>query len=124
VKEKCFWMHLEGFRVVSRHFWALAIPKWSSACGGGHRSDRCESRPMQMLCISLTGAMDRFDQSEPSWYNYSILWRGLHAFVQGELHWFRGSSLWFSSFGFVVFFSLLVLGFFLCCVEPSVTDLG
>jgi hypothetical protein len=37
-----YWMHLEGFQVVSSHFWALLH---TSLTGRGHRSDRSECWP-------------------------------------------------------------------------------
>jgi hypothetical protein len=76
VKEKCLWMHLEGFQVV----WAFL----GFVC---HRSDQSRSPiwlvqvlgTVHTLGTGLTGAVYRFDQSKPSWCNYSVLWRGLHA---------------------------------------------
>jgi hypothetical protein len=37
--EMAYWMHLEGFQVVSSHFWALVC---NGLTGRGHRSDRSE----------------------------------------------------------------------------------
>jgi hypothetical protein len=37
--EMAYWMHLEGFQVVSSHFWALVC---TGLTGQGHRSDRSE----------------------------------------------------------------------------------
>jgi hypothetical protein len=38
----CYWMHLEGFQVVSNHFWALCV---TGLTDRGHRSDRSEGWP-------------------------------------------------------------------------------
>jgi hypothetical protein len=43
------WMHLEGFQVVSSHFWALVC---TGLTGRGHRSDRSE-------CYSCGDRSDR-----------------------------------------------------------------
>jgi hypothetical protein len=40
--EMACWMHLEGFQVVSSHFWALVC---TGLTGRGHRSDRSECWP-------------------------------------------------------------------------------
>jgi hypothetical protein len=40
--EMACWMHLEGFQVVSSHFWALVC---TSLTGQGHRSNRSECWP-------------------------------------------------------------------------------
>jgi hypothetical protein len=40
--EMAFWMHLEGFQVVSSHFWALVC---TGLTGQGHRSNRSECWP-------------------------------------------------------------------------------
>jgi hypothetical protein len=37
--EMAYWMHLEGFQVVSSHFWALVC---TGLTDRGHRSDRSE----------------------------------------------------------------------------------
>jgi hypothetical protein len=52
------WMHLEGFQVVSSHFWALLH---TGLTGRGHRSDRLECGPVHMLGTGLTGGGDRSD---------------------------------------------------------------
>jgi hypothetical protein len=40
--EMACWMHLEGFQVVSSHFWALLH---TGLTGRGHRPDRSECWP-------------------------------------------------------------------------------
>jgi hypothetical protein len=37
--EMAYWRHLEGFQVVSSHFWTLVC---TGLTGRGHRSDRSE----------------------------------------------------------------------------------
>jgi hypothetical protein len=83
-----YWMHLEGFQVVSSHFWAL-------------------------LSTGLTGGVDRSDRSELSWCSCSVfikwfacillggvaLVQGELACVQGELFVvFRALVWWFALF--------------------------
>jgi hypothetical protein len=63
--EMSCWMHLEGFQVVSSHFWALLCTGltgrghrsdrrecWSCA-HVGHRSDRCELKLLQLPCFQV-----------------------------------------------------------------------
>jgi hypothetical protein len=50
--EMACWTLLEGFQVVSSHFWALLC---TSLTGRGHRSDQCE-------CWSCADVGHRFDQ--------------------------------------------------------------
>jgi hypothetical protein len=54
--EMACWMHLEGFQVVSSHFWALV-------CTGltGQSAD-----PVHMLSSGQTGGGDQSDRSELS----------------------------------------------------------
>jgi hypothetical protein len=63
--EMACWMHLEGFQVVSSHFWALvctgltgqsAVPVHmlgTALTGGGDRSDRCELKLLQLPCFQV-----------------------------------------------------------------------
>jgi hypothetical protein len=50
--EMACWMHLEGFQVVSSHFWALVC---TGLTGRGHRSDRSE-------CLSCAHVEHRSDR--------------------------------------------------------------
>jgi hypothetical protein len=63
--EMVCWTHLEGFQVVSSHFWALLRTSltglgqrsdrcecWSCA-HDRHRSDRCELKLLQLPCFQL-----------------------------------------------------------------------
>jgi hypothetical protein len=50
------WMHLEGFQVVSSHFWALCVTGLTNPSAG----------PIHMLHTGLTGGGDRSDRSELS----------------------------------------------------------
>jgi hypothetical protein len=90
--EMACWMHLEGFQVVSSHFWALEVTDLTGQSAG----------PVHMLHTDLTGGVDRSDRSGLSCCSCPVSNGVVHAFVQGELHWFRGSlhvcrgrSLWF-----------------------------
>jgi hypothetical protein len=71
------WMHLEGFHVVSSHFWALG-------CTGltGQRAG-----PVHMLHTGLTGGVDRSDRSGLSCCNCNcpVSSGVLHALVQAVL---------------------------------------
>jgi hypothetical protein len=67
------WMHLEGFQVVSSHFWALVR---SGLTGRGHRSDRSE-------CWSCAHVGHRSDRCELKLLQLPCFSSGLHAFVQG-----------------------------------------
>jgi hypothetical protein len=49
--EMACWMHLEGFQVVSSHFWVLLC---TGLTGRGHRSDRQSAGPVHMLHTGLT----------------------------------------------------------------------
>jgi hypothetical protein len=51
--EMACWMHLEGFQVVSSHFWALV---WTGLTGRGHRSDRSEC----WFCAHVEHRSDRW----------------------------------------------------------------
>jgi hypothetical protein len=109
--EMACWMHLEGFQVVSRHFWTLVC---TGLTGQGHRSDRSE-------CWSCSHVAHRSDRwccrsvrSGLSCCSCPVSSGVLHAFVQRELHWFRGSlhvcrwsSLWFFELWFGSLRSLL-----------------
>jgi hypothetical protein len=79
--EMAYWMHLEGFQVVSSHFWALVC---TGLTGRGHRSDRSE-------CWFCSHVAHQSDWSGLSCCSCPVSSGVLHAFVQGELHWFRGS---------------------------------
>jgi hypothetical protein len=57
--EMVCWMHLEGFQVVSSHFWALVC---TGLTGRGHRSDRSEYWSVHMLGTGLTGGGDQSDR--------------------------------------------------------------
>jgi hypothetical protein len=95
------WMHLEGFQVVSSHFWALVC---TGLTDRGHQSDQSE-------CWSCSHVAHR---SGLSYCSCPVSSGVLHTFVQGELHWFRGSlhvckgrSLWFFKLWFGGLCSLL-----------------
>jgi hypothetical protein len=59
------WTHLEGFQVVSSHFWALLCTGLTGVSagpvhmlgtgltGGDDRSDRCELKLLQLPCFQL-----------------------------------------------------------------------
>jgi hypothetical protein len=79
--EMAYWMHLEGFQVVSSHFWALVCTGLTGQSAG----------PVHMLHTGLTGGVDQSDRSGLSCCSYPISSGVLHAFVQGKVHWFRGS---------------------------------
>jgi hypothetical protein len=90
--EMACWMHLEGFQVVSSHFWALLHIGLTGQ----------SSSPVHMLHTGLTGGIAQSDRSGRSYCSCPVSSGVLHAFIQGELHWFRGSlhvcrgsSLWF-----------------------------
>jgi hypothetical protein len=51
--EMACWLHLEGFQVVSSHFWALVCTGLTGQC---HRSDRPESWP----CSYVGNRSDRW----------------------------------------------------------------
>jgi hypothetical protein len=54
--KKCYWMYLEGFRVVSSHLWALVVPRWSSAwLVEGTVLTSVGVRTCAMWCTGLTG---------------------------------------------------------------------
>jgi hypothetical protein len=89
--EMAWWMHLEGFHVVSSHFWALLVTGLTGVSAG----------PVHMLGTGLTGGDDRSDRCVLKLLQLPCFQLVLHAFVQGEVHWFRGSlhvcrgsSLW------------------------------
>jgi hypothetical protein len=92
-----YWMLLEGFQVVSRHFWAL----WCTGLTG------YSVGPVHMLRTGRTGGVDRSNRSELSWCSCFVFveWfacirpRGV-ALVQGELACVQGElfvvfGLWF-----------------------------
>jgi hypothetical protein len=56
-----YWMHLEGFQVVSSHFWALLCTGLTGWC---HWSGLSECCLVHMLRTGLTGGVDRSDRSE------------------------------------------------------------
>jgi hypothetical protein len=112
--EMACWTHLEGFQVVSSHFWSLLCTGLTGVSaepvqilgtgltGGDDRSDRCMLKLLQQPCFQLV-CMHR--------PGGGALVQGELGCVQGELFvvfelWFRGSR------------SLLELGFCLGCVEP------
>jgi hypothetical protein len=116
VKEKCYWVHLEGFQVVSRQFRALL---GTVLTGQGHRSDRSACWP----CSDVGHRSDRC--CGPVWQLRAEMMQLLYfvkrmecirlggvALAQEELAGVQGGSLWFSSFGLVVFCSLSELVFF------------
>jgi hypothetical protein len=90
-------MHLEGFQVVSSHFWALCVTGLTGQSVG----------PIHMLGTGLTGGDDRSDQSEMNCCSCSIfikwfacIYPGGVALVQGELACVQGElfvvfKLWF-----------------------------
>jgi hypothetical protein len=99
-----YWMHLEGFHVVSSHFWLCVSSVWPVRVLALFT---CCAQVWPVVVTGLTGQ---------SWADADALFSssGLRAFVQGELHWFRGSlhvcrgsSLWFSELWFGGLRSLL-----------------
>jgi hypothetical protein len=109
--EMACWMNLEGFQVVSSHFWALVC---TSLTGRGHRSDQSE-------CWTYSHVAHRSDRWCWSvWLVRAELLqlpccqvvfcmhssRELHWF-RGSLHVCRGSSLWFFELWFGGLHSLL-----------------
>jgi hypothetical protein len=121
--EMVCWMHLEGFQVVSSHFWALGCtPIWPVEVTGLTSQS---AGPVLMLHTGLTGGVDQSDRSGLSCCSYHVSSGVLHAFVQRELHWLRGglhvcrgSSLWFFEL-LVWWFALYAWALFcLGCVEP------
>jgi hypothetical protein len=93
--EMACWMHLEGFQVVSSHFWALlctGLPVEvtgltgqsagpvhmlsTDLTGDGDRSDRCELKLLQLLCFQVVCMLSS---------RGSALVQGELACVQGEL---------------------------------------
>jgi hypothetical protein len=87
--EMACWMHLEGFQVVSSHFWALVC---TGLTGWSHRSDRSQ-------CWSYSPVAHRTDRwCWPVWPVSAELlqllcFKWCFACIRpgGELHWFRGS---------------------------------
>jgi hypothetical protein len=71
--EMACWVHLEGFQVVSSHFWALLVTGLTGVSAG----------PVHMLGTSLTGGDDRSDRCE-----LKVL--QLSCFQVVCMHWFRG----------------------------------
>jgi hypothetical protein len=54
--EMACWTHLEGFQVVSSHFWVSSSPVHilgTGLTGGDDRSDRCELNLLQLPCLQL-----------------------------------------------------------------------
>jgi hypothetical protein len=62
-----YFMHLEGFQVVSSHFWLVGVTGLTGQSAG----------PVHMLSTGLTGGGDRFDRSELSWCNCSVFFKWL-----------------------------------------------
>jgi hypothetical protein len=106
-----YWMHLEGFQVVSSNFWALVC---TGLTGRGHRSDQWEC----WFCSHVAHRSDRW--CWPVWPVRAELLQlpcfklCFACFRPGELHWFRGSlhvcrgsSLWFFEISFGGLRSLL-----------------
>jgi hypothetical protein len=79
--EKACWTHLEGFQVVSSHFWALLCTGLTGVSAG----------PMHILGTGLTGGCDRSNRCElkllqlPCFQLVSCIRLGGGALVQGEL---------------------------------------
>jgi hypothetical protein len=80
--EMACWMHLEGFQVVSRHFWALLHTGLTRQSAG----------PVHMLRTGLIGGVDRSDWSGLSCCScpvfkwcFACVHIGGVALVQGEL---------------------------------------
>jgi hypothetical protein len=99
-----YWMHLEGFQVVSSHFWALCV---TGLTGCGHWSNRSEGRSCSHVEHRSDRGGDRSDRSELSWCSCSIFIKcfacirpGGVALVQGEIACVQGElfvvfELWF-----------------------------
>jgi hypothetical protein len=63
--EMACWMHLEGFQVISSHFWALVCTGLTGQSagpvhmlvtgltGGGDHSHRCELKLLQLACFQM-----------------------------------------------------------------------
>jgi hypothetical protein len=82
--EMACWVHLEGFQVVSSHFWALLC---TGLTDRGHRSDRSEcAGPVHMLGTGLTGGVGRSDRCE-------LKLQQLPCFQVGCMHSSRGSCI-------------------------------
>jgi hypothetical protein len=85
--EMAYWTHLEGFQVVSSHFWALLC---TGLTGGDDRSDRCELKLLQLACFQLVCMHSS---------RGGALVQGELACVQGELFVvFRALLWWFALF--------------------------
>jgi hypothetical protein len=69
--EMACWMHLEGFQVVSSHFWALLHTGLTGQSAG----------PVHMLHTGLTGGVDRSDRSGLSCCSCPVSSGVLHAFI-------------------------------------------
>jgi hypothetical protein len=94
-----YWTHLEGFQVVSSHFWALLHTGLTGQSDG----------LVHMWSTGLTGGGNRSNWSELSWCSCSVFIKwfacicpGGVALVQGELACVQGELFVFSSFGLVV----------------------
>jgi hypothetical protein len=102
------WMHLEGFHVVSSHFWALMC---TDLTGRGHRSDRSEC----WSCAHVEHRSDRWwwpvwpVRAELQLPCFQVVFC-MHSF-RGSLHVCRWSSLWFFELWFGGLRSLLELSF-------------
>jgi hypothetical protein len=82
--EMAYWMHLEGFQVVSSHFWALLHTGLTYLTGQS-------VGPVHMLPTGLTGGVDRSDWSGLSCCSCPVS-KWCHAYFRpGGLHWFRES---------------------------------
>jgi hypothetical protein len=96
-------MHLEGFQVVSSHFWALVCTGLTGQSAG----------PVHMLSTGLTGGGDQSDRWELSCAAalFQVVFC-MHS-SRGSLHVCRGSSLWFFELWFGGLRSLLEHSFIL-----------
>jgi hypothetical protein len=99
------WMHLEGFQVVSSHFWALLH---TSLTGRGHRSDQWCWLVLSTCCtpvwpVVLTGLTGQ------GWLVAAPLFQVVFCihWFRGSMHVCRGSSLWFFELWFGGLRSLL-----------------
>jgi hypothetical protein len=85
--EMACWMHLEGFQVVSSHFWALVCTALTESRNNKGKSYEVTGLigqsvgPVHMLHTGLTGGVDRSDRLGLSCCSCPVSSGVLHAFV-------------------------------------------
>jgi hypothetical protein len=98
--EMACWMHLEGFQVVSSHFWALVC---TGLTGRGQRSDRSEC----WSCSHVAHRSDRWcwpvraELLQLPCFKWCLACIRLRGVTLGILHVCRGALCGLSSFGLV-----------------------